>query len=92
MNHLVDQISSLNDRMDEFTCHIEEMNSKLSLKNRISSQQSLLTLQAENCNGSAHTSYFMSGLENGPGLALQHSLSSSQLANESTLAEEVQNI
>ncbi|CAM8938946.1 unnamed protein product [Rhodiola kirilowii] len=90
MNQLSDQISSLNDRMDEFTNHIEELNSQFTLKGRSVSQQSV-ALQAETCNGSAHTSFFVSGLDNVPitSSMLPHSLSSSQLAKESALNDEI---
>lgn len=90
MCQLSEQISSLNDRMDEFTNHIEELNSKLSQKKTSASQQNI-ALQAEACNGSAPTSYFMSRVGNGSmnGSLLPNSLSSSQLAKESPVLEEV---
>ncbi|XP_062111253.1 inorganic pyrophosphatase TTM2-like [Humulus lupulus] len=89
-NQLSDQISSLNDRMDEFTNHIEELNSKLSQKKNSASQQNI-ALQAEACNGSAPTSYFMSRVGNGSmnGSLMPNSLSSSQLAKESPVLEEI---
>ncbi|KAM6548244.1 hypothetical protein CsatB_019920 [Cannabis sativa] len=92
-NQLSDQISSLNDRMDEFTNHIEELNSKLSQKKNSSSQQNI-ALQAEACNGSAPTSYFMSRVGNGSmnGSLMPNSLSSSQLAKDSPILEEISSI
>ncbi|XP_021674791.1 inorganic pyrophosphatase TTM2 isoform X2 [Hevea brasiliensis] len=46
LTQLSEQISSLNDRMDEFAARIEELNSKLNI-NRSSSSQQNLGLQAE---------------------------------------------
>ena len=88
MSQLSEQISSLNDRMDEFTNHIEELNSKLSHSKNSASQQNI-ALQAEACNGSAPTSYFMSRVGNGSMTAMPNSLSSSQLVKESPVLEEV---
>lgn len=87
---LSEQISTLNDRMDEFTSRIEELNSKLTSK-RVSSSPQNMALQSEACNGSAPTSYFISGLGNGSltGSIMPNSLSSSQLAKEYPLMEEV---
>lgn len=92
-NQLSEQISSLNDRMDEFTNHIEELNSKLSQKKSSASQQNI-ALQAEACNGSAPTSYFMSRVGNGSmtGSIMPNSLSSSQLAKEFPVLEEISSI
>ncbi|PON47688.1 Uridine kinase-like [Trema orientale] len=92
-NQLSEQISSLNDRMDEFTNHIEELNSKLSQKKSSASQQNI-ALQAEACNGSAPTSYFMSRVGNGSmtGSIMSNSFSSSQLAKESPVLEEISSI
>ncbi|KAI8527439.1 hypothetical protein RHMOL_Rhmol12G0075400 [Rhododendron molle] len=80
---LSEQISKLNDRMDEFTSRIRELNSKLTSK-RVSSSPQNMALQSEACNGSAPTSYFISGLGNGSltGSIMPNSLSSSQLAKE----------
>ncbi|MBA0834640.1 hypothetical protein Goarm_006971, partial [Gossypium armourianum] len=86
INQLSEQISSLNDRMDEFTTRVEELNSKLTIKRRTSSQQNL-AFRAESCNGSASTSYFINGLGNGS--IITNSSSSSQLAKDSPLMEEV---
>lgn len=76
--------------MDEFTTCIEELNSKLTIKRNSPSQQKM-DLQSEMCNGSAPTSYFISGLGNGSltGLKMPNSSSSSHLAKESPLMEEV---
>ncbi|XP_041010378.1 inorganic pyrophosphatase TTM2 isoform X2 [Juglans microcarpa x Juglans regia] len=88
-NQLSEQISSLNDRMDEFTNCIEELNSKLTIKKSSSSQQNM-SIQADACNGFAPTSYFISTLSNGSltGSVMPNSSSSSQLAKESPLMEE----
>lgn len=86
INQLSEQISSLNDRMDEFTTRVEELNSKLTIKRSTSSQQNL-AFRAESCNGSASTSYFINGLGNGS--IISNSSSSSQLAKGSPLMEEV---
>ncbi|KAK6931413.1 CYTH domain [Dillenia turbinata] len=90
VNQLSEQISTLNERMDEFTSRIEELNSKLIVK-KVSTSQQNMTLQAESCNGSGPTSYFISGLGNGSltGSMMHNSSSSSQLAKESSLMEEV---
>ncbi|PSR89072.1 Uridine-cytidine kinase [Actinidia chinensis var. chinensis] len=90
ITQLSEQISTLNERMDEFTSRIEELNSKYSIR-KVSASQQNLALQAEACNGGAPTSLFMAGLNNGtlPGSMLPHSASSSQLAKESPLMEEV---
>lgn len=88
-NQLSEQISSLNDRMDEFTNHIEELNSKLSQKKSSTSQQNI-ALQAELCNGSDPTSFFIPRVGNGS--VMQNSLSSSQLAKESPVLDEISSI
>lgn len=66
--------------MDEFTIHMEELNSKLrhQKKNPSTASQQNIALQAEVCNGSDATSYFMS-----------NSTSSSQLSKELPILEEV---
>lgn len=76
--------------MDEFTSRIEELNSKFSTR-KVSASQQNLAGQAEACNGSVPTSLFMTGLGNGSltGSLMPHSSSSSQLARESPLMEEV---
>ncbi|GAB2297106.1 Inorganic pyrophosphatase ttm2 [Dionaea muscipula] len=80
-SQLSEQISTLNDRMDEFSSRIEELSSKLFVKKLSPSQQNLV-VEAASCNGSAPpTSYF-----------LPNSSSSSQLAKESPLMEEMVSI
>ncbi|KAL6566424.1 Inorganic pyrophosphatase ttm2 [Orobanche gracilis] len=94
VTHLSEQISILNDRMDDFTSRIEELNSNLSSK-KVSPSSQNIALQAESCNGSAPTSYFISGLGNGSltGSMMPNSLSSPQLAKESSsLLEEISSI
>ncbi|KAL7149265.1 hypothetical protein ABFS83_05G027900 [Erythranthe nasuta] len=93
VTQLSEQISTLNERMDDFTSRIEELNSKLTSKNGSPNSQSI-GLQAEACNGSAPTSYFISGLGNGSltGSMLPNSSSSSQLAKDSSLTEELSSI
>ncbi|WCJ35736.1 Phosphoribulokinase / Uridine kinase family [Euphorbia peplus] len=93
VTQLSEQISSLHDRMDEFTTHIEELNSKLNINKDSLSQQNL-SLQAEACNGSGPTSYFLTGLSNGSltGSKLPNSSSFSQLAKESSLMDEISGI
>ncbi|KZV43906.1 uridine-cytidine kinase C [Dorcoceras hygrometricum] len=93
ITQLSEQISTLNDRMDDFTSRIEELNSKLNSKRGSPSSQNI-ALQAECCNGSAPASYFISGLGSGSltGPVMTNSLSSSQLAKESSLMEELSNI
>lgn len=90
ITHLSDQISTLNERMDEFSSRIEELNSKSNTR-RVSASQQNLALQAEACNGSGPTSLFISGLGNGSltGSLMPHSSSSSQLAKDSPLMEEI---
>ncbi|XP_031273645.1 inorganic pyrophosphatase TTM2-like [Pistacia vera] len=93
ITQLSEQISSLNDRMDEFTTRIEELNANLTIKTNSTSQQNM-ALQTEVCNGSAPTNYFISGLGNGSltGSRMPNSSSSSQLAKESPLMEEISGI
>ncbi|XP_054822283.1 inorganic pyrophosphatase TTM1 isoform X1 [Prosopis cineraria] len=90
ITQLSDQISTLNERMDEFTSRIEELNSKFANR-KVSASQQNLSLQSEACNGSVPTSLFLTGLGNGSltGSLLPNSSSSSQLARESPLMEEV---
>ncbi|CAN6584996.1 unnamed protein product [Malus baccata var. baccata] len=87
---LSEQISTLNERMDEFTSRVEEVNSKISLRRASASQQNL-ALQAKACNGSEPTSLFVTGLSNGSlaGPLLPNSSSSSQLVKDSPLMEEI---
>ncbi|KAK7306986.1 hypothetical protein VNO77_39656 [Canavalia gladiata] len=93
INQLSDQISALNDRMDEFTNRIEELNSKLTINKNSPSQQNM-SLQTETCNGSAPTSYFITSLGNGSltGSKMTNSSSSSQLTKDSPLMDEVSGI
>ncbi|XP_058775562.1 inorganic pyrophosphatase TTM2-like isoform X2 [Vicia villosa] len=93
LNQLSEQISALNDRMDEFTNRIEELNSKLTIRNKSPSQPNMLA-QAEVCNGSAPTSYFINSLGNGSitGYKMPHSSSTSQLNKESPLIDEISGI
>ncbi|KAJ7956537.1 Uridine-cytidine kinase C [Quillaja saponaria] len=67
-----------------------QLNSKFAIRKASASQQNL-ALQAEACNGSGQTSRFMTGLGNGTltGALLPNSSSSSQLAREFPLTEEV---
>lgn len=90
---LSEQISTLNDRMDELMSRIEELSSKLVINKSPPGQQNM-GVQSEACNGSAPTSYFISGLSNGSltGSILPNSSSSSQLCKESPLMEEIQAI
>ncbi|XP_022776652.1 uridine-cytidine kinase C [Durio zibethinus] len=89
ITQLSEQISSLNDRMDEFTTRVEELNSKLTIKRCTSSQQNL-AFQTESCNGSAPTSYFINGLGNGS--IMPNSSSSSHLSKDSPLMEEISTV
>ncbi|XP_058747548.1 inorganic pyrophosphatase TTM2-like isoform X1 [Vicia villosa] len=93
ISQLSEQISALNDRMDEFTNRIEELNSKLTIRNKSPSQPNMLA-QAEVCNGSAPTSYFINSLGNGSitGYKMPHSSSTSQLNKESPLIDEISGI
>ncbi|KAL9681337.1 hypothetical protein QQ045_013120 [Rhodiola kirilowii] len=86
ITQLSEQISTLNERMDEFTSRIEELNFKFNQKVP-GSQQNL----ADICNGSGPTSLFVSGLGNGSltGSKLTNSSSSSQLAKENQLLDEI---
>ncbi|PIN12749.1 Armadillo/beta-Catenin/plakoglobin [Handroanthus impetiginosus] len=92
ITQLSEQISTLNDRMDDFTSRIEELISKLTSRKGSPSSQNI-ALQAESFNGSAPTSYFISGLGNGSLTGtMQNSSSSSQLAKDSSLMEELSSI
>ncbi|XP_011077677.1 uridine-cytidine kinase C isoform X2 [Sesamum indicum] len=79
VTQLSEQISTLNERMDDFTSRIEELNSKLTSSENIA-------LQGEACNWSAPTSYFITGS------VLPNSSSSSQLAKDSSLTDELSSI
>ncbi|KAK9114596.1 hypothetical protein Syun_021393 [Stephania yunnanensis] len=90
ITQLSEQISTLNERMDEFTSRIEELNAKFNTR-KVSASQQNLALQAEACNGFAPTSLFVSSLGNGSlaGPLLPNSSSSPQLVRESPLMEEM---
>lgn len=90
VTQLSEQILTLNERMDALTSHIEELNSKFSSTRSVSASQQNLAVQSEPSNASAPP-LLMAGLSNGPltsGL-LPHSSSSSQLAKDSQVLEEV---
>ncbi|KAJ4789407.1 Uridine kinase [Rhynchospora pubera] len=88
ITQLSEQISTLNERMDEFTCRVEELNSKMSNSmKRASASHQNLPLQSESCNGSGPTNQFVSHLGNGT--LIPHSSSSNQLHKESPLMEEI---
>ncbi|CAL0315284.1 unnamed protein product [Lupinus luteus] len=93
ISQLSEQISALNDRMDEFTNRVEELSAKLTVKKNSPSHQSM-SLQAESCNGSAPTSYFITSLGNGSltGSKMPNPSSSSQLAKDSSLIDEISGI
>ncbi|EES00571.1 uridine-cytidine kinase C [Sorghum bicolor] len=86
---LSEQISTLNERMDEFTSRVEELNSKFSVKKHLPSQQNL-ALPNDACSGSTPTNLFVSQLGNGT--LIPHSSSSNQLSKDSPMIEEVMNI
>lgn len=86
IKQLSEQISTLNERMDEFSSRIEHLNSKFAVQKSSMSQQNL-SLQGEGCGGSVPTNFFVSGLGNGT--LIPHSTSSNQLNKESSLMEEV---
>ncbi|KAG8059680.1 hypothetical protein GUJ93_ZPchr0002g23616 [Zizania palustris] len=86
ITQLSEQISTLNDRMDEFTSRVEELNSEFTIKKSSASQQNT-DLPNETCNGSAPTNLFVSHLGNGT--LTPHSLSSNQLIKESPMVDEI---
>lgn len=93
ITQLSEQMSTLTDRMDDFTSRIEELNNKLTRKRVSAASSQNIAVQAEASNGSAPTSYFMSGLENGSLTGrISNSSSSSQLARESQVMEELSNV
>jgi hypothetical protein len=73
--------------MDEFTSRVEELNSKLTVKKHLPSQQNLALPNDATCNGSTPTNLFVSQLGNGT--LIPHSSSSNQLAKDSPMIEEV---
>ncbi|CAL5054777.1 unnamed protein product [Urochloa decumbens] len=89
ITQLSEQISTLNERMDEFTSRVEELNSKLTVKKHLPSQQNL-ALPNDTCNGSTPTNLFVSHLGNGT--LIPHSSSSNQLSKDSPMIEEIMNI
>uniref|UniRef100_A0A0E0K478 CYTH domain-containing protein n=1 Tax=Oryza punctata TaxID=4537 RepID=A0A0E0K478_ORYPU len=86
ITQLSEQISTLNERMDEFTSRVEELNCKFAIKKSSASQQNL-ALPNETCNGSAPTNLFVSHLGNGT--LIPHSSSSNQLLKESPMMDEI---
>lgn len=90
MTQLSEQISTLNEKLDEFLSCLEKLNDKFVPVNASHSQQNL-TLQPEPCGVPAPTSTYLSGcsnnIMNGPLLPI--STSSGQLTAESSLVEEV---
>ena len=87
---LSEQISTLNERMDELTSRIEDLNSRFPI-GRVGTSQQNLAQQSETCNGSTPQLLMAGGLSNGPPncCLLPHSSSSSQLAKENQVIEEV---
>ncbi|XP_057527590.1 inorganic pyrophosphatase TTM1-like [Amaranthus tricolor] len=87
---LSEQISTLNERMDELTSRIEDLNSRFPI-GRVGTSQQNLAQQSETCNGSTPQLLMAGGLSNGPpnGCLLPHSSSSSQLAKENQVIEEI---
>lgn len=82
INHLSEQIFTLNDRMDEFTSRIDAQSSQL---------QKTFSGNLQNVSSNDLTSHFTSNLTNGSlnGSKVHHSTSSTQLAKDSPLIEEV---
>ncbi|KAF6169386.1 hypothetical protein GIB67_016556, partial [Kingdonia uniflora] len=79
-----------NRRMDQFTSRIEELNSKFTIRRVSNASHQNLALHAKACNDTA-TSLFVSGFGNGSlsGSLLPNSSSSSQLARDSPLMDEI---
>lgn len=88
IRQLSEQISTLNEKMDEFTSRIEELNTKFLVRKSSKSQQNQSN-QGEGCIGST-TSLFVSSLGNGT--LIPNSSSSNQLNKESLLMEEITSI
>ncbi|GFZ21543.1 phosphoribulokinase [Actinidia rufa] len=80
-----------NRRLDDRTTESPGTQANQLTGKRVSSSPQNMALQAETCNGSAPTSYFISGLGNGSltGSIMPNSSSSSQLAKEYPLMDEV---
>ncbi|KAG2653363.1 inorganic pyrophosphatase TTM2-like isoform X2 [Panicum virgatum] len=89
ITQLSEQISTLNERMDEFTSRVEELNSKFTVKKHLPSQQNL-ALPNDACNGSTPTNLFVSQLGNGT--LIPNSSSSNLLSKDSPMIEEIMNI
>jgi hypothetical protein len=90
ITQLSEQISSLHDRMGEFTNRIEELNSKLTIKKN-SPSQNIMDLQAESYDGSVPTSCLITSLSNHSlnGSIMSNPSLPSQLAKESPIRDEV---
>ncbi|KAK9063775.1 hypothetical protein SSX86_017647 [Deinandra increscens subsp. villosa] len=93
ISQLSEQISTLNDRMDEFTSRINEVNSQFT-KEMSYGGQSQQKIDPSNGSGSASTSYFKPVLPNSSsnGSMVRHSSSSTQLVKDSNLIEEISGI
>ncbi|KAF6174002.1 hypothetical protein GIB67_039953, partial [Kingdonia uniflora] len=87
---LSEQITILNERMDEFTSRIEELNSKFTIRRVSNASHKNLALHTKACNDTA-TSLFVYCFGNGSlsGSLLPNSSSSSQLARDSPLMDEM---
>uniref|UniRef100_A0A0D6QQZ7 CYTH domain-containing protein n=1 Tax=Araucaria cunninghamii TaxID=56994 RepID=A0A0D6QQZ7_ARACU len=89
MTQLSEQISSLNERLDEFMSRLDKLSTKAAPVKTSHSQQNL-TLQSEPCGVPTPTSTYVGGcnnLINGPRMPI--STSSGQLSIESSLTEEI---
>ncbi|MED6126600.1 Inorganic pyrophosphatase ttm2 [Stylosanthes scabra] len=84
ITQLSEQISSLSDRIDDFTNYIEALNSNLTMEKNWQYQEDMHP-QVGACNGCAPTCYFISSLRNG-------SSPLSQLTKEFTLMDEISGI
>ncbi|XP_056866794.1 inorganic pyrophosphatase TTM2 isoform X4 [Raphanus sativus] len=84
MTRLTEEMSLLNERMEGFTNQVEKIISKLDCNINSLTQQSATLQAGEVCSGSAPTSYFISGLDNGclTTSTMSRSSSSSQLAKD----------
>ncbi|KAH9297166.1 hypothetical protein KI387_028848, partial [Taxus chinensis] len=89
ITQLSEQISSLNERLEELMSHLDKLNAKSAPVNGSRSQQNL-TLQAEPCGAPTPVSSYINGssnIMNGPRMPV--STSSGQLTVESSLTEEI---
>ncbi|KAK2354601.1 Phosphoribulokinase / Uridine kinase family [Trifolium repens] len=93
ITQLSEQISSLHDRMGEFTNRIEELNSMLTIKKNSPSQK-IMDLQAESYDGSVPTSCLITSLSNHSlnGSIMSNPSLPSQLAKESPIRDEISDI